>query len=137
MSRDLNTLAQCLQPVAHTFADQCAERGLPIRFTHTRRTDAEQQALYDQGRTTPGRIVTHAKPGQSPHNFGLAFDVVFLDTTTQAPWDITWDLPGREDEWEAIGAIGEALGLVWGGRWKTPDRPHFEWPNWRTVAKEL
>jgi hypothetical protein len=28
--------------------------------------------------------------------------------------------------WDQIGAIGEAQGLKWGGRFTHPDRPHFE-----------
>ena len=36
------------------------------------RTYAESDALYAQGRTKPGKIVTNAKAGQSYHNFGLA-----------------------------------------------------------------
>ena len=35
------------------------------------RTFAQQNALYAQGRITPGKIVTKAKGGQSWHNFGL------------------------------------------------------------------
>ena len=34
------------------------------------RTMVEQEALYAQGRTAPGAIVTNAQPGQSPHNPG-------------------------------------------------------------------
>src|SRR5690606_22511724 len=44
------------------------------------RTWAEQDALYAQGRTKPGSIVTNAKGGQSNHNFGIAMDFgVFKD----------------------------------------------------------
>jgi peptidoglycan L-alanyl-D-glutamate endopeptidase CwlK len=39
---------------------------------------AQQTKLYSAGRTNPGRIVTNAKPGQSPHNFGLAQDYVLF-----------------------------------------------------------
>ncbi len=28
--------------------------------------------------------------------------------------------------WARVGAIGEAAGLTWGGRFSKPDRPHFE-----------
>jgi len=66
--------------------------------TCTLRTIEEQAALYAQGRediatvnalkrlagmppieADTNRIVTHARPGYSMHNFGLAFDVVPLD----------------------------------------------------------
>lgn len=42
------------------------------RFTHTLRTFSEQDALFAQGRTKPGKIVTNAKAGLSYHNYGLA-----------------------------------------------------------------
>jgi len=36
---------------------------------------------------------------------------------------------GRSD-WYEMGAIAEACGLVWGGRWKRfPDFPHLEMPG--------
>ena len=38
------------------------------RFTHTLRTFAEQDKLFAQGRTAPGKIVTRARGGQSYHN---------------------------------------------------------------------
>jgi len=46
------------------------------------RTYEEQDALYAQGRTAPGPKVTNAPGGHSNHNFGLAFDMVFLTTAT-------------------------------------------------------
>jgi peptidoglycan L-alanyl-D-glutamate endopeptidase CwlK len=48
------------------------------RFTHTLRTNEEQNKLYAKGRTEPGSIVTYAREGQSFHNFGLACDIVLL-----------------------------------------------------------
>jgi hypothetical protein len=37
---------------------------------------------------------------------------------------VTWDGP-----WERWGGLAEAAGLVWGGRWRRPDRPHVELPE--------
>lgn len=127
MSRDVQDLAECMRPVAVEFCARCAEAGFNVLITQTRRTAEEQQALYDQGRVRPGKVVTKARPGESPHNFGLAFDVAFRVPETG---DVTWD-----GDWDRVGAIGERLGLVWGGRFHSfPDRPHFEWPEWRYVA---
>lgn len=53
----------------------------------------------------------------------------------KTPYDL--GAPGLQDDdplWEKIGDIGEALGLSWGGRWKWPDRPHFERLGGRTLA---
>jgi len=83
------------------------------------RTHAQQGAVYAQGRTTPGAIVTDAEPGDSFHQYGLAGDVVPLAYKALPNWNPSGPL------WAKIGAIGESLGLTWGGRWSKPDRPHF------------
>lgn len=102
--------------------------GYAIRVTHTLRTMDEQQHLYAKGRTLPGPIVTNAQPGQSPHNHGMAFDVCFAGNIPYPP--------EQDVRWEELGRIGEALGLEWGGRWRTlQDRPHFQRRNWRAVVQ--
>ena len=53
-----------------------------------RRTIAEQNSLYAQGRTAPGNIVTNAQGGSSAHNFGLAVDMVPIKDNT-----LWWDAP--------------------------------------------
>jgi peptidoglycan L-alanyl-D-glutamate endopeptidase CwlK len=92
--------------------------GKPIQITEGFRSPERQAELYAQGRTKPGRIVTNAKPGESKHNKGLAFDVVFRERGYAAP----------EADWQALGMLGRSFGLSWGGYWKGPlvDRPHFE-----------
>lgn len=54
---------------------------------------------------------------------GLAFDVALLDSGGRPAWPT--DDAGLA-RWERVGALGEALGLVWGGRWRSPDWPHFQ-----------
>lgn len=136
MSRDLKLLASYVADAAKELVIRCLTAGLPILITQTKRTELEQQALWEQGRTRPGKVVTNARPGDSahcpPHDFsGLAFDVAFRVLETG---EVTWNPPeGRT--WEEVGAIGEALGLEWGGRWTGfQDKPHFQWPHWRRVA---
>jgi peptidoglycan L-alanyl-D-glutamate endopeptidase CwlK len=53
-------------------------KGVRLRFSHVLRTLEEQEELFAKGRTKPGKKVTNAKPGQSYHNYGLAFDIVLL-----------------------------------------------------------
>ena len=111
--------------IVRAFLEECEKAGHRLRVTHGYRTMDEQAALYAQGRTKPGAIVTHAKPGSSAHNYAAAIDVVFLTKDGKADWN---------GPWKAIGAIGEKLGLVWGGNFKTiVDRPHFEWARWRDL----
>ncbi|WP_445116980.1 LysM peptidoglycan-binding domain-containing protein [Acinetobacter sp. WZC-1] len=92
------------------------------------RTYAEQDALYAQGRTKKGPIVTYARGGESNHNFGLAVDVFPL-------WeDGKLHMAGKGVDAKnvkilrVIGETGKTAGLMWGGDWKgkKQDNPHFE-----------
>jgi peptidoglycan L-alanyl-D-glutamate endopeptidase CwlK len=133
MSRNLSDLHPAICPVAEYFVRKCSEMGFPVLITETFRSAAEQDALYEQGRSRAGKVVTNAQGGQSPHNFGLAFDVCFRLPDGK----VTWEEPER-DAWVMIGKLGEASGLVWGGNFKGfPDRPHFEWPTWRLLAEQM
>lgn len=94
------------------------EHGKTARIVSGLRTMQEQAALYAQGRSKPGAVVTNAKPGQSYHNFGLAIDLVEIKNGKAL-----WDNP----DWERIGAFGESLGFEWGGRWTSlKDLPHLQ-----------
>ena len=92
------------------------------------RSFTDQQKLYDQGRRTPGKIVTNAKPGDSLHNYGLAADVVFK---LNGYW--AWD---ENLNWNLLGEEGKKLGLTWGGDFKNlKDRPHFQYTNGLTLDR--
>jgi peptidoglycan LD-endopeptidase CwlK len=72
----LMTVSPDLAAKVRAAADTLAALGTHLLVVSGLRTPAEQDALYEQGRTTPGHIVTNAKAGQSMHNYGLAVDVV-------------------------------------------------------------
>jgi len=129
MSRNLDDLRPEVRPMVDAFLADCEADDIDILVTCTLRSMAEQTALYAQGRTTPGKIVTNAKPGQSAHNFGLAIDVVPI-VNGKPDWD------GTHPVWHQVGALGQLRGLRWLG---APDSPfkeeaHFEAPNWRSLA---
>ena len=65
MSRSLMDLHPELKWRAEQVQSQVKTLGIPILIHFTLRSFAEQQALYDQGRTTSGKIVTWALPGES------------------------------------------------------------------------
>lgn len=95
---------------------------LSIQVAQGLRTWAQQQLLYEQGRTSPGKIVTNCPGGMSWHNFGLAVDLF--------PEDV---IPGQPDwntanpAWLKMIGAGVSLGLVSGSNWRTfPDWPHFQ-----------
>jgi peptidoglycan hydrolase-like protein with peptidoglycan-binding domain len=101
------------------FAD-AAKEGVGVMVTQGLRTFAEQQRLFNQGRTTPGAIVTKARPGQSYHNFGLAFDFVVV-RNGQALWD------QNHKDWRRFVEICKSHGFEWGGDWRSfKDFPHLQ-----------
>lgn len=101
------------------FAD-AAREGVSVMVVQGLRTFAEQQRLFNQGRTTPGSIVTNARPGQSYHNFGLAFDFVVV-RNGQAVWD------QNHRDWRRFVEICKGHGFEWGGDWRTfKDFPHLQ-----------
>lgn len=93
------------------------ELGITLRVTMALRTIEEQDGLYSQGRTKPGKKVTNAKGGQSFHNYGCAFDIVqMVDGVPNWNFDYTKLLP-----------YAKKYGFAWGGNFKSiPDKPHFE-----------
>ena len=94
-------------------------------LTCTFRSNEAQAELYAKGRTKPGKILTHAKPGKSKHNLkikaqpaSMAFDLAFRPAGN--PRGCTY-----VGQWKLLGKIADIVGLKWGGNWRKPDRPHF------------
>jgi peptidoglycan LD-endopeptidase CwlK len=77
--RNIVTLRPEVQPIARALVQKAALSGITVKVVSGLRTYAEQDALYAQGRSRPGHIVTHAKGGYSNHNFGIAFDVAVFE----------------------------------------------------------
>jgi hypothetical protein len=83
--------------------------------------------------------------GDSPHNFGAAFDLVPV-----VDGKLNYDVPAWI--WYKIGMAGEKFGLTWGNDWdgdtiinaeditpgsKYVDCPHFQIKNWREKGFKL
>lgn len=103
--------------------------GAKARITCGTRTIAEQNALYAQGRTRQGKIVTNARGGQSVHNYGLAFDFcLIVNNGKYASWDYLRDFDGdRVPDWMEFVNLFKGAGYEWGGDWKSfKDRPHLQ-----------
>jgi len=119
-----------IQAMAVALLSEAWKAGIPLLVTNGYRSMDEQQRLYDQGRTTPGDIVTNAKPGSSWHNFSLAFDVAVLNSNDEPSY------PNDQALWQRIGQIGKEVGLSWGGDFSSfVDRPHFEHHPGMTLAQ--
>ncbi|MET3505649.1 peptidoglycan-binding protein [Halalkalibacter oceani] len=115
---------RALEVVRKSYAE-----GIYVQITHGYRSIQEQDALYAQGRTTSGNIVTNARGGYSYHNFGLAVDFVVLDSNGAANWTV-------DSRWKRVGAIGESLSLEWGGNWSNfRDYPHLQYTFGLTTAQ--
>ena len=138
--RDFKALHPRLQALATELKERCAEQGINILFSECVRTVAEQDALYAQGRTKPGSIVTNAKGNtySSQHQWGIAVDI-YLDM------DVDGDGQKADDAFnnstglfERVGAIGVSIGLGWGGTWiSIKDRPHFYLSDWGSTTTQL
>jgi len=118
-SKGINTLHPKTAAKLAKLMDLCRDKEIPLLVTCTLRTDEEQDALYNQGRNgNYGKIVTNARGYESPHAFGIAFDVC-KNVKGEEYSDNTF--------FDIVGELGESIGLTWGGRFtKFVDKPHFE-----------
>lgn len=129
--RDITQLHPELQAKISQLYLLCVREGLILGIGECLRTVAEQDALYAQGRTTPGAIVTNARGSSysSQHQWGIAFD--FYKNVAGHAYD--------DDAFFArVGALAKSLGLGWGGDWISPvDRPHVYLPHWGDTPTPL
>ena len=129
-SRKLSDLNHIVEKKANDFILTCECYKIQIIVTSTYRDYEAQALLYAQGRTSPGRKVTNARPGYSMHNHRVALDVVPL-RAGKPVWGTT-----REDLklWQKVGEIGKSCGLDWAGDWeKFKEYPHFQYTGGLTI----
>jgi peptidoglycan L-alanyl-D-glutamate endopeptidase CwlK len=128
-SRSLEDLHPGVRRRVEAFLNAAKGAGIDLLVTSTYRDFEAQQALYDQGRSKPGKIVTNAKPGQSYHNFRCAVDVVPM-RGGKPVWS------DKDPVWQTVGELGEAAGLEWAGRWtKFKEYPHFQYTAGATLKQ--
>jgi len=161
-SRRIDDLVPELQILANKFLEECKKVELPFFITCTARSIQEQTALYAQGRQSLDEVNRLRKAANMPditekenkkpvtwtmaskHIVNLydnnpnndkarAFDIALLDKNGKATWDVKISVnKNKIPDYEEAGAIGEKLGLKWGGRFKDkngkpkPDYSHFE-----------
>lgn len=131
--KNIETLEPVVQERARLFLEQAnsylKQFGLVAKIISGTRSYKEQNALYAKGRTTPGRRVTNAPGGYSNHNFGIAFDIGLFKGGNYIE---------ESPHYNRLGQIGKAVGLEWGGDWRTfVDEPHFQLrPNWAEDLRE-
>jgi len=124
---DPKLLLPKVEKLCGVFIEKCRLNGISVIITQTYRTIQEQDALYAQGRTKKGRIVTNARGGQSFHNFRVAFDFVILEKG-KPDWNV------RNKKWQQAGKIAQSIGLEWGGAWRDfVDLPHCQFTAGHTL----
>ena len=131
MSRNITDLHPVLQQKISELQKLCKKEGLELGIGECFRSVAEQNALYAQGRTTPGSIVTNAKGSSysSQHQWGIAFDF-FKNVKGHAYDDTAF--------FNRVGALAKSIGLGWGGDWTKPvDKPHVYLPDWGKTTSTL
>ena len=164
-SRNLDDLQPNIKEKALLLIGRCSREDLDILIYCTFRPLDEQARLFRQGRTLTqieakaeelknkwgrsdlanllisvgpqnGRRVTFAGPGQSMHNYGLAFDGVPLRGGKPV-----WQTNKPEDMalWEQYGHLGVEIGLEWAGSWSNfREYPHMqeEGSKWRELIRD-
>src|SRR5688500_5752225 len=108
--------------------------GLPFRVFETRRPFSRSQELFMRGRAykdgvavvvDKSKVVSNARAGQSPHNYGLAIDCVLItdaahafwadETPPTGPWDDGRSNPLVKLAWDRYGRCVRKADLSWGG----------------------
>lgn len=128
--RDINALKPVAQQACKLFLEECKANGINVFVTQTLRDAEYQNSLYQQGRTTSGKIVTNADgyKNKSNHQSGMAWDIA-----VNPPLDL-YD----ENVLRKAGKIAKKLGIEWGGDWKFSDFPHFQVDNnWKPPVQEV
>ena len=147
-SRKLSDLHPLVRTKAQDLLETLSLAGIDVIVTCTLRTKEEQAALYAQGRqpadeinrlrkraglasiTSPQTylIVTNARPGESWHQYGLAFDLCPIEAGK-----CVWDTSAKA--WQKVGSAGVKQGLEWGGTWNKKDFPHFQYTGGLDISK--
>ncbi len=126
-SRNIEDLHPKVAGMCRAFIKNCADAGIDVLITSTYRDKESQAALYAKGRTAAGPKVTNARPGQSWHNWRVAFDFVPIENG-KAQWDDT-------RAFQRCGEIAESIGLEWAGRWKSfKELAHCQFTGGLTLA---
>jgi peptidoglycan L-alanyl-D-glutamate endopeptidase CwlK len=120
-SRSIDDLLPIVKAKALAHIERCKEHGIELLIYCTYRDNESQNALYAQGRTKEGKIVTNARAGQSYHNFRCAYDCVPIVNGKPAWSDVLL--------YTTVGKYGEEVGLSWAGRWtgSFKETAHFQY----------
>ena len=113
-------------------AEMLESLGYTMGVSQALRTWSQQNFLFSKGRDMAGNIVdpqlvvTHARGGESYHNYGLAIDFFFLNVDGSAIWGDTF--PGYAKAVEVFESLGLTCGARWHGDRRDPDHAQLTGP---------
>jgi hypothetical protein len=124
VTRKLNDLAPECRPIFFELLARLTEAGIMVQIIDVLRTVEEQKVNLAKG--VSATMNSRHLP-QPPSGLSHAIDLCpYSIYALHGPDKLQWD--SSDPVWGIMGPIGEALGLRWGGRWKSPyDVGHWEW----------
>ena len=145
---DINLLRPKTKKLCELWIEECRKAGINLNITQTLRSMELQEAYFSQGRldlntvnslrkkvglngitAKENVIITKAKAGTSPHNYGLAWDFCPI-VNGKLDWN-------NLELFKKCGEISKKINLdgytlEWGGDFKTiKDMPHIQLKNWK------
>lgn len=136
----LDTLTPHARGVILEALNTAYELGLNMQVHSAYRSPQEQDKIFAQGRTLPGKIVTNARGtpvAQSAHCYKVAVDCHFDNNQDGVA---EWESSNYEKVWAACKAKGlDKKGLWWSGLWQGSLKESAHWEvtfgkNWRDLA---
>ena len=132
--RNLSALAPRAYRVFSDLITLCKSEGVDILVYCTYRSPEEQNVLYAQGRTSPGKKVTNARGGESLHQYRCAVDLVPL-RAGKPIWDV-FHHGVMEPEWLTLVTAAKSLGIEWAGDWVNfKEYVHFQFTGGITLKE--
>lgn len=152
-SRNISDLTKDMQAEANFVVYKCKENGVDLLIYCTLRSLEEQAVLFRSSDPTGVKVKakikkfrerglgfladiieavgpqkytgwkTNAAPGESFHNYRMAFDAVPM-----LGGKAIWNYEDYPEGWDAYGQACKMVGLEWGGNWpaKHKDMPHAQ-----------
>jgi len=138
-----------MQARIRVFEALLEQAGLRFRRSCTKRTQAEQNALWTRGRE-PLAIVNaaYAAVGMAPiteaeNRRPVTWTTIsihcneeceavdyYQEVEGRASYDLKVDADfDKIPDWNEFGTIARGCGLEWGGDWKKKDYPHVQWKD--------
>ncbi len=104
--RDLELLEPATRAAVQAIIAGAAEKGITLQVTETYRSQERQQQLFAEKLSQLQNV--------GVHHYGLAADFCKI-IDGKASWD---------GDWSFLAPLCAANGMIWGGDWGEPGKPH-------------